>query len=293
MVRHMCYDYYDSNKQCPQPLLKIYKSVHNDICCGYNFIISCSKGYKPRVSIPKIYDRFKISTHLLNKYIPFPFKNYSYADQYRLKLKRVFDVQEFNSFYAASLLLTKFGMMRDNEIEKIINFINEFACKLLYVTKAACNTELRHVFGENGAYMSCNKHKMAKFLRKVLFFKIGFMNAHRIFKNNLWSYDYGGDKWAEIAIEALKLKEMLPSNQHNLGNVIIQMDHIIDLEHNNDLYLNKFCEFNLCEFLSDKYSAGSSSLEKYTLVDILNNSVFRRMSKDYLLGGIDANICIT
>jgi len=73
-------------------------------------------------------------------------------------------------------------------------------------------------------------------IKKDIFIKF----CYDMFSNAEWVSQYGGEKWAKIAESWILL-----NNAKSLNEIIIYIDHIIDLEHNTGSIFTKFKEFNI------------------------------------------------
>lgn len=85
--------------------------------------------------------------------------------------------------------------------------------------------------------------------------------AKEAFANGSWSSSYGGKPWAGIAHGWLMLK-----NAKNTNDLIIAIDHVLDLEHNNDTFFDKIPKYSKSGYdwvkkaLDFKYEADLPSL---------------------------------
>lgn len=67
--------------------------------------------------------------------------------------------------------------------------------------------------------------------------------ARDVFLDLPWNENYGGKAWAEIADSWIKLYE-----SNNMNKDIVYIDHIYDLQHNNDTVFNKLKEYQKTDF---------------------------------------------
>jgi len=80
-----------------------------------------------------------------------------------------------------------------------------------------------------------------------------------------WRTGYGGESWQMIARGGLKLQEALQAKKRN--ETVIWLDHLVDLEHNNFLWLDKFDSDRIESFQGflDWKAAGAPLCEAPTL----------------------------
>jgi len=171
--------------------------------------------------------------------------------------------------------------------------INEIADKYCEITLDSVRIELRHakLGGTDSKYWSYNlsqkwKRQKADLLKhntKVLKQfdldidkiytkkqreKIDFKMAHELFIKLKWQRQYGSRPWGNIAKAGWKLEQILPTKVSNAKKVIGIIDHLNDLEHNNNLYLQERSTFNLCHALDMKYSCDPNDIFRYCSKDI-------------------------
>jgi len=185
---------------------------------------------------------------------------------------------DFHTFYLASHIIHCTGNMRDRDIERLCTIVESFAKRLLAHTKKSLCCELRHTasggdtenswfinrsdsqedvekFWEdttNGSELIQKYGSIEEFEKRRMAQDLSFSEMASLCEGLEWDYDYGGRAWAKIARTAEQIEKMLPVFSSNLGSVAVLVDHIIDLEHNNDLYLEDCCTFNVSAFLDRK-----------------------------------------
>ena len=99
--------------------------------------------------------------------------------------------------------------------------------------------------------------------------RITFSIAKKLFRNLEWDMEYGGERWRDIAKAAHSLEKLLPiDNLEKLKKSFLAIDHLIDLEHNNELFLNDFCRFCLDDVLDDKFEADFKDILRKTSNDV-------------------------
>lgn len=169
--------------------------------------------------------------------------------------------EEFDNFYALSFVVPHLNKMRLGEVKKVIGELETFAKRLILVTHHACCGELEHAEDGGGYYNNNNyptlilKYGGAEaFYQKLQQLEIPLEECAALFYALGWSVDFGGEAWAWIAEAAAKLEKMLPVFESNTKEIMTQIDHLIDLEHNNALFLEDFCNFSIYAFLDDKSS---------------------------------------
>lgn len=181
---------------------------------------------------------------------------------------------DFHSFYLASYLSNHTHKMRPGEVNILIREVEYFANKMLKITSNALHAELRYaryggtknVFDMDSFVMAGHKHRISH-NKSILNKKFGsFKNFYisrnkksfslsgcaNLFKTLKWQPCYGGKAWLKIAECAIKIENSIPIFEHSLKQAILLLDHIIDLEHNSDLFLNTYCTFSLPDFLFRK-----------------------------------------
>jgi len=190
-------------------------------------------------------------------------------------------VSDIYDIYAISYIID-----RINERSTLIvlaDILQEITNKLLSITRVALGDELIHVrsgcdfcndFFENkdrkgyfvDDYNENNKGRNDNALKKIntdpiktISIKyrrsLSFELSEKLFRKLKWGEGYGGKKWANIAKAAKNIEKLLPVNSRNIKTIVSALDHLIDLEHNNALYLNEYCSFCLEDILDKKKKA--------------------------------------
>jgi len=140
----------------------------------------------------------------------------------------------------------------------------------LEITLYAVRAELRYF--RRGRYNHCNAEDIVdenvdmlkelgiknwKLERK----KLSFKDATWLFKEGTWeSGVYGGKAWGDIAEAGSKLESLMPVTVFTMDKVIMALDRLNDLEHNNNLYLAQYTSFNLGEALDQKADSEPSDI---------------------------------
>ncbi len=187
-----------------------------------------------------------------------------------------FGRKDFDNFYVASHGASHIGKMRPAESRRILEEVEIFAKRLIKMSKDACHGELDFAcsgnegacWGEVSNTIGLMAHygSIDAFRAKVNNQKLSFEECAALFRALDWDHCYGGDAWAMIAEETAKLERMLPAFESNVNDIVIQVDHIIDLEHNSCLFMEVYIdqpsfEYGFEEYLDDK-SGGIPSFKK-------------------------------
>jgi hypothetical protein len=140
----------------------------------------------------------------------------------------------------------------DTEEEYVIQELAEWACEV--------------DVGSNVSIIKAQFGSLEEFEKLRSDNKITLTQAASLFNRLEWENEYGegyGDrKWAKIAEAAAQLQKFLPVTEQNLGDVVVWVDHLIDLEHNNALFLQSYCGFRLHNFLESKGKMEASDFKK-------------------------------
>ena len=185
---------------------------------------------------------------------------------------------DFHSVYLISHLLPYVHEMRDAELRRVIAELEFRAGKLLRITRRALHHELRHwrhgssadefpTFNFYGTETTRKERRVAhntdminnrftsirNFIRSRESGELSYAECLWCFKNLHWDSEYGGMRWVLIVEAAAKLEAMMPLfSAENVREFVVQYDHIIDLEHNNDLFLRNRVSFYFKNFLRAK-----------------------------------------
>jgi len=213
----------------------------------------------------------------------------------RMKMK----IGDFHSVYLISHMLPHLHKMREAELRRVISELEGKIGKLLTVCKNACCKELRHWrhgSSENQHtvdwYSNSPEEALAKqnrrkehneawlkrnYKNEYVFISIrdnriiSFEECERAFNQLHWDRMYGGDNWAIIAREAGKLEAMMPLfTVADIKAAVVLFDHIVDLEHNNDMFLSSYVTFYFMGFLDrrvyfspDQFNKAPTFLKNY------------------------------
>lgn len=181
-------------------------------------------------------------------------------------------LRDFDDFYVASRGIPHLYTMRSGESKRILEAIEVFAQKIIRAAKDAVHGELEHAVDEsdyelgniNEAAIVARYGSMDLFWKKVSAHDLSFEECAALYRTLDWADSYGGEAWAKIAEQVAKLEKMLPVFESNANQVMVQIDHIIDLEHNTSLFM-ACCvdDFNLHNYLNNK-SYGTPLFRKAT-----------------------------
>lgn len=147
--------------------------------------------------------------------------------------------KEFYDVYAISLIMNNQTLEQE-----LLDIALPIAKKYIKITRYALGTELRHVIGFSTYDLT--ESKRIYWTRK----KLKTQEIIDLFDGRKWTPQYGGTKWKKIAKGLLVLEKMY--EQQSLQGIILAIDHLNDLEHNNNLYLGQYTTFDLYEALYDK-----------------------------------------
>ena len=172
-------------------------------------------------------------------------------------------VGDFDDFYVASRGIPYMYIMRPGESKRILETIETFALKIIRAARDAVHSELHHATDEgydddaetnmNEVVLEARYGSRATFEEKLNVQDLTFEECTALYRTLEWASSYGGEAWATIAEQVAKLEKMLPVFESNVNQVMVQIDHIIDLEHNTSLFMACYVDdFNLHNYLSDK-----------------------------------------
>lgn len=159
---------------------------------------------------------------------------------------------EFFDVYGISLLLNKV------EESYLLALIWPIAKKYLNITLYALRAELRY-FKKGGSEKdgvdlknwNCKllkKKKINNWRKERL--NLSIKDIIYLFDKGKWEYNYGGKAWTNIAYTCEDLQNVI--QKKNLKQIILLIDRLNDLEHNNNLYLEDYSTFNLKYYLEEK-----------------------------------------
>lgn len=193
-----------------------------------------------------------------------------------------FNEQDFYNFYTLSLALPYISKNLTPGWQRgagrvVVGFLQDMAQNIVGMAKVACTTELRHYVAAVYPEAATPVNQLIKnierlqetfgsvdqFLKATSSNDVSWDQMIELF-GDPWSQPYGGVAYKTIAEEGKKLEAMLPVTLENLKNVMVQVDHVIDLEHNNDLFLNWFTTFGQDDpdYETDYHSLGSLLSDK-------------------------------
>jgi len=178
-----------------------------------------------------------------------------------LKNAKFLNEQAFYDFYAVSLLLPYLHTDLPQSWKKgagriVVDIVQNMAESLVQDVKVACMGELKHyIMGGlvRGSKLVPTITERVNKLKNLFGSVKSFMSSTESGNVSLsqvvdlfsdpWIGVYGGEAWKDIAVQAQKLESLLPVTLQNIKEVMIQSDHMIDMEHNSDLFLNWFTTF--------------------------------------------------
>jgi hypothetical protein len=161
---------------------------------------------------------------------------------------------DFYDVYGISLL-------EKNHVEEnnyLLALLLPIARKYINITTYALRAECRYYFSQCDFYSFTHaKRKNLKLLEKrKIEPKYGYRKKLTLnimldmFNKGSWSIGYGGHAWGEICKTCIDLKREVDTL--NLRRILLYIDRLNDLEHNNALYLRSYSTFNLEEALLQK-----------------------------------------
>ncbi|MFA5049258.1 MAG: hypothetical protein WC516_09605 [Patescibacteria group bacterium] len=166
-------------------------------------------------------------------------------------------ISEFYNIYGISLLLNK------GYDDILLPIILPIAKKYYEITNYAVRKEILHISDPWPKKYTINNLLLIKYNIKNINkenSKISLEIIEKLFKKAKWDVGYGDLPWAKITKECIKLEKLLKNP--NLNKLIIQLDYMNDLEHNNALYLKDFCSFGFDIALYIKYEASINFILK-------------------------------
>jgi hypothetical protein len=158
-------------------------------------------------------------------------------------------LKEFYSVYGIELL----SSFTNTDKKWLLILILPIAEKYLKHTKKACQHEAFH-FGDNS---ECDEKHNAELVKRLNIENkklkdITLKECYALFMEGDWpDSEYGGEAWGIITKTAIELETAIEKN--NLSKIILSIDKLNQLEHNNDLYLSEYVTFNLIEHLEYKF----------------------------------------
>jgi len=217
--------------------------------------------------------------------------------------------KDIASFYMISLCGKYWGAFRNTDRNKILVFMNYFGVKILCITKYAINRELRHLpdmtlacypydYLFTGDVWNLKDYK--KWMSQCEKIHFTFVQSYYCFHSFIWESAYGGKMWGKIALAAQNIEKLFPVAWKTLGDFIVAIDHLIDLEHNSALYLGKYFEVEdyYSKFTREKHfkKTLNAKRKKNGHKWVMQNSAkifyglyefYRKMHKDRMLPGAE------
>lgn len=170
----------------------------------------------------------------------------------------VFTDNHLHNFYASAYIYQMGRNVPDPVKRELIYYIESFANRLLSIAKLSSGQEIsKHAHdggcsGDNNyELMPLAKRENSKAIRKTFGSLSKMRQAIRsrrveqekltkLFQQCVWNTSYGGKAWWNVSRTIEDLEKLLPIVESNLGEVIRVVDRLIDLEHNNDLFLQNY-----------------------------------------------------
>lgn len=200
------------------------------------------------------------------------------------KTKNKIYLSEFCTIYLISLIAQTY-----NDKSELLVYLLPIAEKYIEITKIACQGEMFHLFDSfnfNPAIPSHITEEHYKYNEKFLSKiqrkkfqpkKLTLKELTYLFNEADWEDGYGGYLWANIAQECINLKQAV--KKLNLNNILFYLDRLNQLEHNNNLYLEDFTEFDIKTWLNIKFSCSDTMLLNYCSKEV--KKIYTRHMKGY------------
>lgn len=173
---------------------------------------------------------------------------------YKLKKKDFYDI------YGISLFLHKL----ENPFI-VYDRLMEIANKYIEITDYAIRTELRYLntggFDGNDERLVPQDRLYIKNIRKYR--KNCSLNkaCSHFREHRRWHKEYGGGRWALIVNALQNLIKNFEDKK--LNKIVVDIDHLNDLEHNNCLYLSSYSTFNFVKAGALKKNANEEFIIHY------------------------------
>ena len=116
---------------------------------------------------------------------------------------------------------------------------------LLGASIVACWGEARHAYNKRSPGIdlgipSSRSEVYYHVLHEPQFYLENFSSLRAVFNKGVWCKGYGGKSWAKIVHATLELAKSLVSRE--ISEITLRFEFLISLEHNNNLWLDKFHE---------------------------------------------------
>lgn len=194
--------------------------------------------------------------------------------------------KQFYTVYGVSLLAEK---AQDSDLEYLAGILNPIAQRYADITACALRSEIRYFsygyntngFGTPGDRIDRNMELASRLNLRPLDWVGAGSKSLKIddiiimFNEGYWGGGWGGKAWGRIATAQRGLLNVLPSTRSNLKQVVMSIDRLNDLEHNNALYLQSYCCFDLSDALQAKYGGTPEVVLKYCPPE------FQKMYREY------------
>lgn len=165
-----------------------------------------------------------------------------------------FTAKNFYDLYAAAALAPYLDRAPNAVVRRVTDTIEEFARRLVTISRLESHQEIistlaaavqEYSISWIGEALSDKYGSVDALLAKVQEQALDADTLAALFSGLLAIAGvWGGKPHAIVAEETGKLKEMLPVTPQNAKEVAAQVDHIIDLEHNTDLFLRDWVDMS-------------------------------------------------
>lgn len=207
---------------------------------------------------------------------------------------------EFFTVYGISLLL-HLHKIEESDLEYLSTILSPIAEKYSNITRYALNSELRHfmwggysqgtttfeaeqIHDNNTNLLNKLGISWNRDIRKTLSTEM----VITLFDDGAWNNQYGGKAWGNIAKAYKALASSLPVTRFNLAEVIMYIDRLNDLEHNNSSYLETYSTFNLHSALYLKGEENPKTIINHSKKEV--RELHREYSKNYLTSRVGYGI---
>lgn len=143
---------------------------------------------------------------------------------------------EFYDVYGISLVTGEKAWL----VGELSPLLFRLADRYIEITDAAVRSELRHIGKRTGIQDKRRYYKDRKTL--------DLDTCVRIFNSRTWEDQYGGSAWAKIARALAHLCKV--RREEDFPKILLAIDRLNDLYHNNALYLESYVTFFLDEALT-------------------------------------------
>lgn len=176
--------------------------------------------------------------------------------------------KDFYDLYAALSLAGYLDRAPSVVVKKVSDTIESFARKIIQISRLESHQEIISALSASLCHHYGDEALVSKFVDPIrkqygsvdnLLAKVQELNipADRLAQTlRIFTVpSYAGEPHAVIAEEIGKLQEMLPVIPQNAAKVAAQLDHIVDLEHNTELFLRQYVDMGDAQ-VPDDFEAG-------------------------------------